>query len=220
VSSPSLIASTVEQMRNMVLALKLGFGEQATPLAQTSRELLGDLEGVLAELATLASQAPPPAPAPERWAEGTPAALLPDRLAEATSCDLAEVIHRARERHTRIFAPEIRFEEQLEVNRAPVGVAARWIERILLDLLLRARDVTPEGGVVRLRLEAGDTFVRLTIQDGARLPTGEPELELVAFWSRLIGPGNLALQSRLGQGNRFVLTLPLGAPSRRVDHVV
>jgi len=203
----------------MVLVLRLCLGQHPSPHDKLSREILGELDGVLGKLATLAGSAPP-----EAWAEGSmPAAPLPARSAGLPSCDLAEVVHRAHGRHLRLFEPEVRFEEAIEPGRALVAMSSQRVERIVHDLLVRARDVTPDGGVVKLRVEPGDTFVRVTIEDGGRCghetEAVDSGLELLAFWWRLIGQGNLTLQSRAGRGSTFVLTLPtvLGEPSRSPD---
>jgi signal transduction histidine kinase len=205
------VESTVEQMKNMALVLRLALGDTSGPNEREARELLGELGGVLGKLAALAERS-----APESWPEGS----IPGAANTLPSCDLVEVVQRARERHARLFEPEIRFVQELQAPRAVVPMSARRMERILFDLLERARDVTPDGGLVVLRLEAGDTFVRLTVQDGATISAatsaGESGLELIAFWWRLLGLGNLTVQSRPGQGTSFVLTLPalLGAPAR------
>ena len=127
----------------------------------------------------------------------------------------------------------------------PLFVDREMYEKIVLNLLSNAFKFTLEGGI-RVSLDAGDGQVRLVVADtGLGIPEAEQAhvferfhrveggkgakgrsyegsgigLALVKELATLLG-GTVSVRSRLGEGTRFTVCLPLGnahVPAARLD---
>jgi signal transduction histidine kinase len=106
------------------------------------------------------------------------------------------------------------------------------IERVVSNLLSNAIKYTPAGGWVRARVEQAGASVRLVVEDSGvgippdhlphifnrfyRVPDPNPEkglglgLSFVAAIVKAHG-GEIRVESEVGKGSRFEVTLPAGA---------
>ncbi|WP_224371828.1 ATP-binding protein [Hyalangium versicolor] len=124
---------------------------------------------------------------------------------------------------------EVRFEADPSVGSVPLD--RRKFEKIVLNLLGNALKFTPEGGSITVALHAGDSGLELSVKDtGPGIPkarqgqlfqrfqqldgstTRKHEgtgmgLAIVKEFTELMG-GQVAVESELGQGSRFIVRLP------------
>ena len=119
-------------------------------------------------------------------------------------------------------------------NKGPVFCEAdrTQIERVVTNLLSNAIKYTPSGGWVRARAEAAGANIRLVVEDSGvgipkdhlphifnrfyRVPDPNPEkglglgLSFVAAIVKAHG-GEIRVDSEMGRGSKFEITLPVGA---------
>lgn len=131
---------------------------------------------------------------------------------------------------------------EIEIDPAtPDAMASgNQIQRVLLNLLINARQAMPDGGTILLRLtpssEAG--FVELTVRDsGAGIPREKLPVIFDAFYSTKQGPdesgkggtglglaackeiidahqGRIRVESSVGVGTAFIIRLPTSASAQ------
>src|SRR4051794_31323849 len=129
-----------------------------------------------------------------------------------------------------------------EVQKGPVfcEIDRTQMERVLTNLLSNAIKYTPAGGWVRAYTEAAGGYARLVVEDSGvgippdhlphifdrfyRVPDPNPEKGLglgLSFVSAIVRAhgGEIRVHSRLGQGSRFEVTLPVGAARELSDPV-
>jgi signal transduction histidine kinase len=125
----------------------------------------------------------------------------------------------------------------LRLTQIPKGavfceVDRTQMERVITNLLSNAIKYTPAGGWVRAYAEAAGGYARLVVEDSGvgippdhlphifdrfyRVPDPNPEKGLglgLSFVSAIVRAhgGEIRVNSRLGQGSRFEVTLPVGA---------
>ncbi len=155
--------------------------------------------------------------------------------------DLAQIIEGSLillEREMRKY--RIAVETELAANTPAAMVSGNQIQRVLLNLLINARQAMPEGGTILIRLapstEVG--FVELTVRDSG---TGIPQEKLpnifAAFYTTKSGPdesgkggtglglaackeiidahqGRIRVESSLGVGTAFIIRLPVAADAQ------
>ena len=197
VSAP-LVSATVQQIKSMVLVIRLSAVQLEDVYGEVARDVLNDLDSALERLEAIFNRA-------ARSANG----LHPPGKDNGI-CEVSGYLRTAQRRYARLFEPEVSFVLEVPEEPAVVEVPAALIERMVLDLLLRARDVTQVGGAVKARVEIGDGFVRIVVQDGHRAGH-DSGLDLVAYWTKVLGIGKVTLESRPGQGSIFSIVLPLSA---------
>ena len=135
-----------------------------------------------------------------------------------------------------LVASEIRLEE-LECSEGLSVVADRdRLNQILVNLLSNAVKFSPRGGEVRIRCEVKEHLVAIHVEDDGHGIAGdkleeifEPFVQLSSGLTRtaegsglglaisrelarLMG-GDVTVQSELGKGSTFTLTLPMGTPT-------
>lgn len=129
---------------------------------------------------------------------------------------------------------------EIELADVPnINAAANELQRVLVNLLVNARQATPEGGVVRIMLESehATNEVRLTIRDNGSgiAPDILPRI-FDPFFSTKVGPdetgkggtgvglsackdvidahkGRIRVESTVGKGTAFIIRLPAVAAS-------
>jgi signal transduction histidine kinase len=150
-----------------------------------------------------------------------------DLLAEATAASLQPL---AEERH-------IQLTTHVEQPVTLVGDEARLIQ-IVMNLLENALRFTNPGGQVALRVKTAQSRVQLVVRDTgigiapehlphlferfyradpARQQTGGSSTGLglaIAEWIVRVHGGTIAVESQVGQGSCFTVTLPLTPPTR------
>lgn len=121
---------------------------------------------------------------------------------------------------------------QLRKDPVLCQVDRTQMERVVTNLLSNAIKYTPGGGWVRAYADPAGTYARLVVEDSGvgippdhlphifdrfyRVPDPNPEKGLglgLSFVSAIVKAhgGEIRVHSRLGQGSRFEVTLPLGA---------
>ncbi|MDP9491412.1 MAG: ATP-binding protein [Actinomycetota bacterium] len=134
---------------------------------------------------------------------------------------------------------DISFEVAAPDSLGPVVGDSDKLRQILLNLVDNAVKYSPEGGLVEISVEIGETGLRLTVSDqGLGIPHGEQQRIFGKFYrvdpnlTRGVGgtglglyicrelarrmEGRVSVQSQEGKGSIFVLDLPL-APWRAED---
>lgn len=160
--------------------------------------------------------------------DGSPTITEPARL-DCVAFDLAEVLDQARTMvDLRAAARRISLESALRRPQLAVVADRRRVLQILVNLLTNAVKFTPEGGRVRLGVDAHAGSVRVTVDDtgpgvadadrerifGKFARGGDVEAEgsgLGLHISRDLARrmnGDLSLEAAPTGGARFVLTLP------------
>jgi signal transduction histidine kinase len=158
---------------------------------------------------------------------------------EAT--DLAQIVDGALvllEREMRKY--RIAVETELLASAPPAMVSGNQIQRVLLNLLINARQAMPEGGTVLVRLapstESG--FVELTVRDsGSGIPQEQLPHIFDAFYTTKSGPddsgkggtglglaackeiidahqGRIRVESSVGVGTAFIIRLPVAVDAQ------
>ncbi len=151
--------------------------------------------------------------------------------------DLATIISDALvllERELRKY--RIAVETDLQPGTPQAMVSGNQIQRVLLNLLINARQAMEEGGTILIRLssdESDPAFVNLTVRDsGSGIPQEQLPRIFDSFYSTKDGPdesgkggtglglsackevidahgGKIKVQSTVGRGTAFILSLPV-----------
>ena len=137
------------------------------------------------------------------------------------------------EREMRKYRVSVELEIQPETPFAMAN--GNQIQRVLLNLLINARQAMPDGGtiLVRLRPAADNQFVELVVRDsGEGIPREKLPRIFDAFYSTKAGPdesgkggtglglaackeiidahrGRIRVESTVGRGTAFVLRIPV-----------
>ena len=131
------------------------------------------------------------------------------------------------------------FGEELRTNRIEVSLdlqenlpivrgSADKLKQVFLNLILNARDATPDGGVIQIQTAGGNGFVKISIIDsGVGIPKENLDKIFDAFFttkSKVSGVGlglsvsygiisqhrgNIKVTSTPGKGSTFVVSLPM-----------
>lgn len=127
----------------------------------------------------------------------------------------------------RLEAHAIRLELRLDPALPPVVAHPDAIQQVLANLVDNAADAMPGGGTLRVATRASDERVELTVEDtGPGIPDAELPRIFEAFYTTKPGVrgvglglfvsegiirghrGRLTVESRVGEGSRFVIQLP------------
>ena len=152
--------------------------------------------------------------------------------------DLCELIRDALvllEREMRKY--RIHVTMQLDPATPRIHASGNQIQRVLLNLLINARQAMPDGGEVTIRLAPGEEagFIELAVQDsGCGIPQHELPHIFDAFYSTKAGPdesgkggtglglsackeivdahrGRIRVESTVGRGTAFLIRLPVAS---------
>jgi signal transduction histidine kinase len=157
------------------------------------------------------------------------AALTPSPLLaiNAVVMENAEMIRR--------FLPSnVVISTHLSDGEPTARIDAMPFEQILLNLIFNARDAMPQGGAITITTEAKGSRLRLSVQDtGQGIPADVlPNIFQPFFTTKKEGTGlglatiqgivqqydgSVDVQSQVGIGTTFVVTLPLAVPSLAKD---
>ena len=150
--------------------------------------------------------------------------------------DLASIIRDALvllEREMRKYRVSI--ETEISGEAPPAMVSGNQIQRVLLNLLINARQAMPEGGTILIRLvpSAEPGWIELTVRDsGSGIPKESLPHIFDAFYSTKSGPdesgkggtglglaackeiidahhGKIRVESTVGRGTAFIIRLPV-----------
>lgn len=125
-------------------------------------------------------------------------------------------------------------ETQLDETTPLVTASGNQLQRVLLNLLINARQAMPEGGTVLIKLAPvdGEDAVELTVRDsGTGIPQDQLPRIFESFYSTKDGPdesgkggtglglaackevidqhgGKIRVQSTVGRGTAFIIRLP------------
>ncbi len=145
--------------------------------------------------------------------------------------DLNALIHESAELLRRLIEPSVSIELDLRDPAWTKGEKAQ-LEQVLLNLGTNARDAMPDGGVLTIRTRtAGLDHVQLTVEDtGSGIPDDiKPHVFDPFFTTKGTGRGtglglasaygivtqsggSIELDSEVGRGTTFTITLPVCAP--------
>jgi PAS domain S-box-containing protein len=149
-----------------------------------------------------------------------------DEKLEVEAIDLNEVIDEAATLYGRVLPEDVKLELELAPELRPVLGDRGQIDRVLLNLVLNARDAMPEGGVMTITTEDDDERAVMKISDtGVGMP---PEVKARIFepfyttksdrgtglgLSTVYGivrqsNGDIEVDSAPGSGSRFTIRLP------------
>ncbi|TWU23872.1 Wide host range VirA protein [Novipirellula galeiformis] len=129
----------------------------------------------------------------------------------------------------------ISIETELDESAPPAFASGNQIQRVLLNLLINARQAMPEGGTILIKLarSSDEQWVELTIRDsGSGIPKAELPHIFDSFFTTKSGPdesgkggtglglaackeiidahdGRIRVQSTVGRGTAFVIRLPI-----------
>tara|TARA_R110002049_G_scaffold4601_5_gene32577 strand:- start:799238 stop:800020 length:783 start_codon:yes stop_codon:yes gene_type:complete len=129
----------------------------------------------------------------------------------------------------------IAVETEIDPNAPAALASGNQIQRVILNLLINARQAMPEGGTILVRLASGSDkdFVELTVRDsGCGIPQEKLPKIFDAFYSTKQGPdesgkggtglglaackeiidmhsGRIRVESTVGRGTAFIIRLPI-----------
>jgi PAS domain S-box-containing protein len=155
------------------------------------------------------------------------------RAADHAATDLGALLAGLQPVLTRLIGTDVDFHIQVEQDLAPVALAAGDLEQIVLNLALNGRDALPDGGHIWIAAaEAGNTVSLTVTDDGVGIHPQfhreifEPlwttkSLEMgtglgLAIVSGILEQygGSIAVESDVGAGARFTMTLPVADEGR------
>jgi len=163
------------------------------------------------------------------FSRATPMNLQPTDLNHVIEQSLRLVQHQA-------DLAGIQVQPQLEPDLPPVRCDAAQIEQVLLALIMNAMDAMPQGGNLWIISSSSNHRVQIIVRDdGSGIPAEilprifEPFLTTKET-GRGVGlglaishsilerhNGNIAVQSEVGRGTTFAVTLPIGAETKKID---
>ncbi len=130
----------------------------------------------------------------------------------------------------------VAIETEIDESTPPVMASGNQIQRVLLNLLINARQAMPEGGTVQIRLmraKNDEAMVELTVRDsGCGIEAAALPRIFDAFYSTKSGPdetgkggtglglaackdiidehhGRIRVESTVGRGTAFIIRLPI-----------
>jgi two-component system NtrC family sensor kinase len=150
--------------------------------------------------------------------------------------DLCETLNTAA-RLTEFLARKGRVDLDLQLPSAPVMATydATQIEQVLVNLIQNAIQAMPEGGDLRIRLAEGQGEIRIAVQDtGVGIPPENLRRVFDPFFTtKAVGEGTglglsvsygivtrhngrIEVESQVGEGTTFTVTLPVAQPAKSV----
>ena len=163
-----------------------------------------------------------------------------NRSESMTPTDLAEIVRDSLvllEREMRKY--RIAVETDLDPSTPQAMASGNQIQRVLLNLLINARQSMPEGGTIQIRLAPSeDGMVEVAVRDsGSGIPKESLPHIFDAFYSTKEGPdesgkggtglglaackeiidahqGRIRVQSTMGRGTAFIIRLPAAKDSQ------
>jgi signal transduction histidine kinase len=153
-----------------------------------------------------------------------------------TSLDLCEMLRDLIEQYQIVGeSADVRLTVELPDQPCHIYADRVQMERLITNLLSNGIKYTQAGGHVNVRLEAAADHVTLVVEDNGvgiaqenlphifdrfyRVPSADPDkglglgLSFVAWIVKAHG-GNIAVESELNHGTRFIVTLPTSMASR------
>lgn len=153
-------------------------------------------------------------------------------------CEIIEGSMVLLEREMRKY--RVAVETQLDASTPKIIASGNQLQRVLLNLLINARQAMPEGGTVLIKLAPvpGEESVELTVRDsGTGIPQDQLPKIFESFYSTKEGPdesgkggtglglaackevidghgGRIRVQSTVGRGTAFIIRLPI-TPSQQ-----
>jgi two-component system cell cycle sensor histidine kinase/response regulator CckA len=219
--APLAIAAVAHDLKNMLLVLELNTAMLPTECRTAAPQAIEQMQHALKRATSLAHQ----------LLEQARASATREPAPTAETVELGRVVVDAAQRFARLVEPQVRV--IVEASGAPSTVVAprELIDRVLLELLLNARDAMPDGGTVRVTVEHGAGEARVTVHDSgtgmdeqvrARLfqpfftTKGErgSGLGLYSVWTDVTSMGGrISVHTERGEGTRFIIALPAAAVS-------
>ncbi len=95
-------------------------------------------------------------------------ALVRNLTEETLICELNELVRSTAESLTRVIGPEIALVTELSSSPSPVRARAGQVDRILLNLVLNARDAMPHGGRLTVSVQQAVIPPASTIAEALR----------------------------------------------------
>jgi PAS domain S-box-containing protein len=156
--------------------------------------------------------------------------------AEARVLDLNAVVRGVRRMLDRLLEENVEVEIDLADEDAAVFIEQSQLEQVLLNLAVNARDAMPGGGLLTLSTRADATSVRLVVRDTGTGMDAETAARIfdpffttkprgagtglglsTAYGLVTKAGGSLQVDSRVGEGTTFTVTLPRVAVEDEFD---
>jgi nitrogen-specific signal transduction histidine kinase/CheY-like chemotaxis protein len=154
------------------------------------------------------------------------------RVREPEVVDIHEFLRAAEHLYARFLGDDVRLMLDLETAPLFATVDRTQLEQVLLNLISNARDALPGGGAVILRTRRAPGTVRISVADTGQGMSAEVQARLFEPFFSTKGRkgtglglatvrgiveesgGQVEVESTLGRGSCFTISLPTAQPSR------